>query len=78
MEAKQIEKQKASDRAREEAEIHSRELELRRKEAMIANGKLEGVVTMAETIDVGFFDYWPTGELIQGNVCALCLLRCGS
>jgi len=35
---------------------------------MIANGKLEGVVTMAETIDVGFFDYWPTGELIQGNV----------
>lgn len=68
MAAKQIEKQKAADRAREEAEIHSRELELRRKEAMIANGKLEGVVTMAETIDVGFFDYWPTGELIQGNV----------
>jgi hypothetical protein len=25
-------------------------------------------VAMAETIDVGFFDYWPTGELIQGNV----------
>jgi hypothetical protein len=68
MEAKEIEKRKSNDRAREEAEIHTRELELRRKEVMIANGKLEGVVAMAETIDVGFFDYWPTGELIQGNV----------
>jgi hypothetical protein len=68
MEAKEIEKRKSNDRAWEEAEIHTRELELRRKEAMIANGKLEGVVAMAETIDVGFFDYWPTGELIQGNV----------
>ncbi|KAI4738620.1 hypothetical protein E4T50_10910 [Aureobasidium sp. EXF-12298] len=67
MEAKEVEKRKSNDRAREEAEIHTRELELRRKEAMIANGKLEGVVAMAETIDVGFFDYWPTGELIQGN-----------
>jgi hypothetical protein len=68
MQAREIEKRKRSERAREEAEIHSRELQLRKKEAMIANGKLEGVVAMAETIDVGFFDYWPTGELIQGNV----------
>lgn len=68
MEAKKIEKRKASDRAREEAEIHARELQLRRKEAVIANGKLEGIVAMAETIDAGFFDYLPSGEPIQGNV----------
>lgn len=79
MEAKAIEKRKSHDRAREESEIHTRELELRRKEAMIANGKLEGIVAMAETIDVGFFDYWPTGELIQGNVHHVCRLsRAGS
>jgi hypothetical protein len=68
MEAREIEKRKRVERAREEAEIHSRELALRKQEAMIANGKLEGVVAMAETIDVGFFDYLPSGELIQGNV----------
>jgi hypothetical protein len=68
MQAKDIEKRKAADRAREEAEIRTRELELRRKEAMIAQDKLQGVVAMAETIDVGFFDYWPSGKLIQGNV----------
>ena len=79
LEAKAIEKQKAAERAREEAEIHTRELELRRRETMIANGKLKGVVTMAETIDVGFFDYWPTGELIQGNVSSILRLsRCGN
>jgi hypothetical protein len=69
MEARETEKRKRAERAREEAEIHSRELRLRKKEAMIAHGKLEGVVSMAETIDVGFFDYLPSGELIQGNVC---------
>jgi hypothetical protein len=68
MEAKAIEKRKASDRAREDAEIHSRELQLREKEATIANRKLEGIVAMAETIDVGFFEFLPSGILIQGNV----------
>jgi len=79
LEAKAVEKRKAAERTREEAEIHTRELELRRRETMIANGKLKGVVTMAETIDVGFFDYWPTGELIQGNVSSILRLsRCGN
>jgi hypothetical protein len=68
MEAKEFEKRKASERALEETEIHLRELEIRKKEVMIANGKLEGVVNISDTIDVGFFDFLPTGELIHGNV----------
>lgn len=66
-EAKEVEKQVTSDRAREIAEIRERELLLREKETKIANTKMTSVLAMAETIDVGFFDYLPTGELIQGN-----------
>jgi hypothetical protein len=75
MEAKEFEKRKASERAREDTEIHMRELEIRKKEIMIANGKLEGVVNISDTIDVGFFDFLPTGELIHGNVFDMHLLR---
>ncbi|KAH0345037.1 putative histidine kinase HHK19p, partial [Aureobasidium melanogenum] len=67
VEAKEIERRKASDRAREEAEINLRELQLREREAKLANSRMKSVLAMAETIDVGFFDYLPTGELIQGN-----------
>ncbi|KAG9606188.1 putative histidine kinase HHK19p, partial [Aureobasidium melanogenum] len=67
VEAKEIERRKASDRAREEAEINLRELQLREREAILANSRMKSVLAMAETIDVGFFDYLPTGELIQGN-----------
>lgn len=66
-EAKEVEKQKAHDRARELAEINDRELRLRENETKIANTKMTSVLAIAETIDVGFFDYLPTGELIQGN-----------
>ncbi|KAI4724540.1 hypothetical protein E4T49_07734 [Aureobasidium sp. EXF-10728] len=66
-EAREIEKQKAADRALEEADINRRELQLREKEAIEANAKTKSILAMAETIDVGFFDYLPTGELIQGN-----------
>lgn len=66
-EAKEVEKQLTSERAREVAEINEREIQLREKETKIANTKMTSVLAMAETIDVGFFDYLPTGELIQGN-----------
>ncbi|THX48521.1 hypothetical protein D6D06_09049 [Aureobasidium pullulans] len=66
-EAREAERRKASDRAREVADINRRELALRKKEAEIAQGKYNSVLTMAETIDVGFFDYLPTGELMKGN-----------
>ncbi|CAD0108408.1 unnamed protein product [Aureobasidium uvarum] len=67
IEAREAEKRKASDRAREEAELNSKKLQLRQREVIIAKEKTKTVLAMAETIDVGFFDYLPTGELIQAN-----------
>ncbi|KAH0362602.1 putative histidine kinase HHK19p, partial [Aureobasidium melanogenum] len=67
VESKEVERRKASDRAREEAEINLRESKLREREARLANSRMKSVLAMAETIEVGFFDYLPTGELIQAN-----------
>ncbi|KAG9690801.1 putative histidine kinase HHK19p, partial [Aureobasidium melanogenum] len=67
VESKEVERRKASDRAREEAEINLREFQLREREAILANSRMKSVLAMAETIEVGFFDYLPTGELIQAN-----------
>ncbi|KAH0391852.1 putative histidine kinase HHK19p, partial [Aureobasidium melanogenum] len=67
VEAREIERRKASERAREEAEINLRELQLREREAILANSRMKSVLAIADTIDVGFFDYLPTGELIEGN-----------
>ncbi|KAI4715899.1 hypothetical protein E4T48_07905 [Aureobasidium sp. EXF-10727] len=66
-EARELEKRKAADRALEEADINRKELQFHEKEAIEANAKTKSILAMAETIDVGFFDYLPTGELIQGN-----------
>ncbi|KAH0044499.1 putative histidine kinase HHK19p, partial [Aureobasidium melanogenum] len=67
VESREIERRKASERAREEAEINLRELQLREREAILANSRMKSVLAIADTIDVGFFDYLPTGELIEGN-----------
>jgi len=51
VEAREVEKQKALDHAREEAEITQRELRLQKEEAKIALTKYDSVLAMAETVE---------------------------